>query len=151
MVRCVPLLQLVSHSPKIQDICVRVLNWFNYIMLSYRSAAGLSLFRFLKNYYLYSRISFKFTGKGYRVFWTERNSCAPSLGFSHFILKYHFNTLPVTLSKYSYYVLGLGLFQLSSLSSSVASLRGYNPYTSRGFRPFRDLIYLKVGKVGSYI
>ena len=123
-------------------------SWYCYILLLLPTTIN-PLYP-LMTFYLLTGHALKFTGKGYRIFWTSRNSCAPSLGYSHFVLKYYFNLLPASISKYSYSVLGLGLFKLKSAPDVVSDLRPINPYTLRGFRLVRSNLYKRVGKVGAY-
>ena len=125
-----------------------------FFWLSYSIIADFSFiphyYTFMYSFYLYTSVGIKFSGKGYRIFWTSRNSCIPNLGYSHFIIRYHFNVLPYSKLKYSYYLLGLGIFALLNDVHLIVNLRYQNSYTLRGFRILKNKVYKKIGKVSSY-
>lgn len=95
-------------------------------------------------------VKLKFKGKGYNMFRNYRNSILFKFGFSHRVYGFFNEVSLINLSKTSVLIFSLDKFTLLRRSWDFVSIKPVNLYTGRGIRFARQIIYRKLGKVGSY-
>lgn len=110
------------------------------------------------NYFKFLFISFsffffrklKFRGKGYYIFKNKRNTVTFRFGYSHRIYLYFYGTFVKFLSKTSIFIYGINKNDIINYGHTLKNVRPYNLFTGKGVRFTRQILYKKVGKVGSY-
>lgn len=95
-------------------------------------------------------VKLKFKGKGYNIFRNYRNTILFKFGYSHRIYGF-FNTVSLlNFSKTSLLMYSFSRQILQLKGQSFFLVKPINLYTGRGIRFARQIIYRKLGKVGSY-
>jgi hypothetical protein len=92
----------------------------------------------------------KFKGKGYYVYKNFRNAIAFKFGYSHRIRVYANEIYFKTLSKTALLAFGFTQKNVVTQAKQFKDTRPINIFTNKGVRFTRQVIYRKVGKVGSY-
>ena len=92
----------------------------------------------------------KFKGKGYYVFKGKRSTVTPQFGFAHRVYFYGFSISVKFLSKTIIFLFGLLKKDVLKFSNSFKQVKPINPFTGRGVRFAKQIIYRKTGKVSLY-
>jgi len=92
----------------------------------------------------------KFRGKGYYVFKGKRNTITPQFGFAHRVYFYGFSICVKFLSKTIIFLFGLFKKDILKFSHSFKQVKPINPFTGRGVRFAKQIVYRKTGKVSLY-
>lgn len=92
----------------------------------------------------------KFKGKGYYVFKGKRSTVTPQFGFAHRVYFYGFSISVKFLSKTIIFLFGLLKKDVLKFSNSFKRVKPINPFTGRGVRFAKQIIYRKTGKVSLY-
>jgi len=92
----------------------------------------------------------KFKGKGYYIFKNKRNTITFRFGYSHRIYLYFYGSCVKFLSKTSIFIFGINRREIINYGHALVITRPYNLFTGKGVRFTRQILYKKVGKVGSY-
>lgn len=92
----------------------------------------------------------KFRGKGYYVFKGKRSTVTPQFGFAHRVYFYGFSICVKFLSKTIIFLFGLLKKDVLKFSHSFKQVKPINPFTGRGVRFAKQIIYRKTGKVSLY-
>lgn len=92
----------------------------------------------------------KFDGKGYHLFKLKRGVLSFQFGHSHRVYRRSLNVFYKLTSKVSIFLWGGNWDSVFSFASQIRQVRRYNQYTGKGIRFSRQIIYRKLGKVGSY-
>jgi hypothetical protein len=100
------------------------------------------------SFFFFKKIKFK--GKGYYIFKNKRNTITFRFGYSHRIYLYFFGNFVKFLSKTSIFIFGVNYREIVNYGHNLISTRPYNLFTGKGVRFTRQIIYKKIGKVGSY-
>jgi hypothetical protein len=93
---------------------------------------------------------FSFTGKGYRLICSKRNTITFNFGFSHMFYVYNIQIKPYHLSKTKLLFIGLNYFIMQSQTTQFFYVKPLNIFTWRGLRPLKKALRKKVGKVSLY-
>lgn len=93
---------------------------------------------------------FSFTGKGYRLICSKRNTITFNFGFSHMFYVYNIEIKPYHLSKTKLLFIGLNYFIMRFLTTQFFYVKPLNIFTWRGLRPIKQALRKKVGKVSLY-
>lgn len=100
------------------------------------------------SFFFFKKIKFK--GKGYYIFKNKRNTITFRFGYSHRIYLYFFGNFVKFLSKTSIFIFGINYREIVNYGHCLIATRPYNLFTGKGVRFTRQIIYKKIGKVGSY-
>ena len=109
-----------------------------------------------KSIVLYFLKKINFSGKGYKIKKLHRNlsKCTQKyLNFyfnkSHFNIVYFFGIKIKKLKKTKLLICSTNCDNLSLVSNSIVSIKNFNPFTSKGLRLSRQVVYKKIGKKSS--
>jgi len=92
----------------------------------------------------------KFKGKGYYIFKNKRNTITFRFGYSHRVYLYAHLVLIKFLSKTAIFIFGLNKLDVLTTGHALINVRPFNIFTNKGVRFAKQIIYKKIGKVGSY-
>jgi len=125
-----------------------------FVSLFFRSFLFNTYIDFLKSNFM-SNLSFfvikmKFKGKGYNIFRNTRNSILFKFGYSHRIYGFFKNVSLLNFTKTSLIFISIERSTLQKKSENFFNVKPINLYTGRGIRFAKQIVYRKLGKVGSY-
>jgi len=95
-------------------------------------------------------LKLKFRGKGYYVFKGKRSTVTPQFGFAHRVYFYGFSMSVKFLSKTIIFLFGLLKTDVLRFTHAFKRVKSINPFTGRGVRFAKQIIYRKTGKVSLY-
>lgn len=102
--------------------------------------------KFIKYLYIYNFIKIKFTGKGYYLFRTIRNTLGLQFNYSHKVNIYAFHFNIKKYSKRSWLFFNLDKRVLIFFLKFFKHYRPINVFTGRGIRFTKQIVYLKKKK-----
>jgi hypothetical protein len=138
-------LTLVRISNKIK--LSYIVNLCSYLFFSYLNNNILYLKYIINNFikiqfkFFFKKIKFK--GKGYYFFKNKNNNIAFQLNYSHKVNYYNNNTYIFNFSKVSWLFISINHTLISTCLNKIVSLRIFNPFTKRGVRFHKKIMYIK--------
>lgn len=125
------------------------LNSIHYLLF-YRYPLAFTLIKrwnfFLKFVFIFFFKKIKFTGKGYYLYKTKRNTLGLQFNYSHKVNVYFFHSHIFKYSKRSWFFFNLNRSVLISSLKKLKHWRPINVFTGRGMRFTHELVYIKKKK-----
>jgi len=122
----------------------------NYNCINFQN----KFYNFLKNINFLKFLKIKFKGKGYKLEFFKKktfNGILFHFGSSNIkIIKFN-NIIVNKINKYKYILLYNNLKKLKNIGIVNTNIKKINPYTLRGLRLSKSIIFKKKGKKGSWI
>jgi len=92
----------------------------------------------------------RFRGKGYYLYKGRRKTLSFRFGYSHRVYRSSYLAWYKLMSKTEIFIWSRSFPLVWNFAWYIKSVRPYNQYTGKGIRFSRQIIYKKLGKVGSY-
>jgi len=105
----------------------------------------LFFFLFLK------KLSFSFSGKGYKLLKNLKGTVTFNFGHSHLFYIYNHTSEWFLITKTRGFVFGLNGFLLNQTLQCLINTKPINLYTGRGVRLLKQIVIKKPGKISTYL